>query len=58
MARHSASVGNVSMCNIYFHWWACEVQGEGLDAFVAELRRLADGKCLEPDAIGDPEYFV
>ncbi len=56
-ARHYARSGNVTMCNIYFHKWACEVQGEGLDAFVSELRRMARFKCLEPDAIGDPALF-
>lgn len=55
--RLYARAGNVTMANIYLHKWACEVRGERLGEFVAELRRLAEGNCLEPQAIGDPSYF-
>lgn len=57
-ARHYASVGNVTMCNIYLHKWACETGGDGVDGFVIDLRKMAAGNCLEPEAIGDPALFV
>jgi hypothetical protein len=57
MAREYASLGNIDMCNMYLHKWACEVDGHGVDEVVAELREAARGRCLHPESIGDPDLF-